>query len=64
MTREQKQHLIAIVEEDLATERVEDFEPPAWHLEILRERMQRVAEGKAVWHTVDEVFDRIRARLR
>lgn len=39
------------------------FRAPDWHADVLRERLKREERGEAVWRSVDETFDRIRAQI-
>lgn len=34
-----------------------------WHADVLDERLQREEQGKAVWRSLDETFDRIRVQI-
>ena len=40
----------------------DDFESPAWHADILRERQQRVAEGKETFVNWEEAKRQLRER--
>lgn len=40
-----------------------EIDPPAWHEEILRERMEKIESGKAVWHDLDQAFHDLRKEL-
>jgi len=39
----------------------DDIEPPAWHKEVLEERMREIEAGKATYYTLDEMTARLDA---
>jgi putative addiction module component (TIGR02574 family) len=39
----------------------DDIEPPAWHKEVLEERMREIEEGKATFLTLEEMSRRLDA---
>jgi putative addiction module component (TIGR02574 family) len=39
----------------------DDIEPPAWHKEVLEERMREIEAGKATYYTLDELTARLNA---
>lgn len=41
----------------------DDFESPAWHADVLRERDQRIAEGKESFVDWEEAKRQLRERL-
>ena len=41
----------------------EEIEPPSWHEEILRMRLEKISSGKAVWHDLNQAFEDLRKEL-
>ena len=62
MTREDKLRAMEALWADL-TRHAEAFESPAWHADVLRERDQRVAEGKEAYVGWDDAKRELRGRL-
>lgn len=62
MTTEEKLRAMEVLWADL-TRNAENIEPPAWHGDVLRERDQRVAEGKESFIDWDEAKRQLRERL-
>jgi hypothetical protein len=63
LTADQKWQAFQILWKEVAESHQEDIEPPAWHEEILRERLEKIKSGKAVWHDLDKAFDDLRKEL-
>ncbi|MGV3658996.1 MAG: addiction module protein [Prosthecobacter sp.] len=63
MTGEQKWSLFQTLWDDLSGDTSEEARSPDWHADVLRERLEREERGEAVWRSVDETFDRIRAQI-
>ena len=63
LTGPQKWDLFQTLWDDLCPELDDETRSPDWHADILRERLEREARGEAVWRSVDETFDRIRAQI-
>jgi hypothetical protein len=63
LTGPQKWELFQTLWEQLSEGQERDESSPEWHGEVLRERLDREARGEAVWHDVDESFDRIRQQI-
>lgn len=63
MTGEQKWNLFQTLWADLSGDASEEDRSPDWHGDVLRERLERDERGEAVWRSVDETFDRIRAKI-
>lgn len=63
LTGPQKWDLFQTLWEDLSAETNDDTRSPDWHADVLRERLEREKRGEAVWRSVDETFDRIRAQI-
>lgn len=63
MTVEEKLDLIDQIWENLSSN-AEDVPMPAWHAELLREREQRLREGKAGFTDWDEAEREIRDLIR
>jgi hypothetical protein len=62
MTTAEKLRAMEAIWADL-TRNAESFESPAWHAEVLREREQRIAEGKETFIDWDEDKHQLRERL-
>jgi len=62
MTTEEKLRAMEVLWADLSRN-AENFESPAWHGNVLRERDQRVAEGKESFIDWDEAKHQLRKRL-
>ena len=62
MTTEEKLRAMEVLWADL-TRKADSFESPAWHGDVLRERDQRVAEGKESFIDWDEAKRQLRERL-
>jgi hypothetical protein len=62
MTTEEKLRAMEALWADL-TRKADSFESPAWHGEVLRERDQRIAEGKESFVDWDEAKRQLRERL-
>lgn len=62
MTTEEKLRAMEVLWADLSR-KAESFESPAWHGDVLRERDQRVAEGKESFIDWDEAKRQLRERL-
>lgn len=61
MTTEEKLRAMEALWADL-TRNAEDFESPAWHADVLREREQRIAEGKETFIDWEEAKRQLRER--
>lgn len=48
----------------LSDKLADSAEPPAWHEEVLRQRVEKIESGKAVWHDFDEALDSLEAKYR
>ena len=59
LTRAQKLHLMEAIWEDLSKDE-ESFESPSWHGQVLEDREQALAAGKAAVAEWEEVKERIR----
>ncbi len=62
MTPAKKLRAMEAIWADL-TRNADTFESPAWHAEVLREREQRIAEGKETFIDCDEAKRQLRERL-
>jgi hypothetical protein len=62
MTTAEKLRAMEAIWADL-TRNADSFESPAWHAEVLREREQRIAEGKETFLDWDEAKRQLRERL-
>jgi len=62
MTTEEKLRAMEVLWADLSR-KAESFESPAWHGDVLRERDQRVAEGKESFIDWDAAKRELRERL-
>jgi hypothetical protein len=62
MTTEEKLRSMEVLWADL-TRKADNFESPAWHGDVLRERDQRIAEGKESFIDWDEAKRQLRERL-
>jgi hypothetical protein len=62
MTTEEKLRAMEAIWADL-TRNADNFESPAWHADVLRERDQRIAEGKETFVDWDEAKRQLRERL-
>lgn len=62
MTTAEKLRAMEALWADL-TRNADSFESPAWHAEVLREREQRIAEGKETFLDWDEAKRQLRERL-
>jgi hypothetical protein len=62
MTTEEKLRAMEAIWADL-TRNADSFESPAWHADVLREREQRIAEGKETFVDWDEAKRQLRERL-
>ncbi|WP_395738662.1 addiction module protein [Prosthecobacter sp.] len=63
LTSDQKWQAFQLLWKDVVEDHQEDIEPPAWHEEILRDRLEKIRSGKAVWHDLDQAFDDLRKEL-
>lgn len=63
MTVEEKLRAMEVLWADLSRN-ADGFESPAWHADVLRERDQRIAEGKEPSADWDEAKRRLRQRLQ
>lgn len=63
MTVEEKLRAMEALWADLSRN-ADAFESPVWHAEVLRERDQRIAEGKEPSADWEEAKRRLRQRLR
>jgi len=63
MTGPQKWDLFQVLWDDLRASADDEALSPEWHADVLRERLEREERGEAVWRSVDETFDRIRAQI-
>lgn len=61
MTTAEKLHAMEAIWENLSRN-AESFESPAWHADILREREQRIADGKEVSVDWEEAKRQLRER--
>ena len=62
MTVAEKLRVMELIWADLSRH-ADRFESPAWHADVLRERDQRVAEGKEAYLGWDEAKRELRERL-
>ena len=62
MTTAEKLRAMELLWADL-TRQAESFDSPAWHADVLRERDQQVAEGKAAFIPWEEAKRQLRERL-
>ena len=62
MTTAEKLRAMEAIWADL-TRNADSFESPAWHADVLREREQRIAEGKETFIDWDEAKRQLRERL-
>ena len=62
MTTEEKLRAMEALWADLSR-KADSFESPAWHADVLRERDQRVAEGKEAYVGWDDAKRELRGRL-
>lgn len=62
MTTAEKLRAMEAIWADL-TRNADSFESPAWHADVLREREQRIAEGKETFVDWDEAKRQLRERL-
>lgn len=63
MTTAEKLRAMEALWADLSST-AESFESPEWHADVLREREQRVAEGKETYIDWDQAKREIRERLQ
>lgn len=63
LTADQKWQAFQLLWQDVVKDHAEEIEPPAWHEKILRERLEKIKSGKAVWHDLDQTFDDLRKEL-
>lgn len=63
LTGPQKWELFQTLWDDLSPHMDDEARSPDWHADVLRERLEREERGEAVWRSVDETFDRIRAQI-
>lgn len=63
MTVEEKLRAMDALWADLS-KNADTFESPAWHAAVLRERDQRIADGKEPSADWDDAKQRLRQRLR
>jgi len=63
MTTEEKLRAMEALWADLSRH-ADTYDSPAWHADVLRERDQRIAEGKEPSVDWDEAKRRLRERLR
>ena len=61
MTTEEKLRAMEALWADL-TRNADDFESPAWHADVLREREQRVVEGKETFVDWEDAKRQLRER--
>jgi hypothetical protein len=64
LTSKQKWEVVEFLCEDLSTKHLDEFTPPAWHEDMLRERLAKIESGKAVWHDFETTMDRLEAKHR
>jgi putative addiction module component (TIGR02574 family) len=62
LTLAQKLDLLETIWDDLAKQE-ETFESPPWHEEVLKDREEALAAGKATVSDWDEAKDRIRRKV-
>jgi hypothetical protein len=62
MTTAEKLRAMEAIWADL-TRNADSFDSPAWHADVLREREQRIAEGKETFIDWDEAKRQLRERL-
>ena len=62
MTVEEKLRVMEVLWADLSR-KADAFESPAWHAEVLRERDQRVSEGKETYLNWEDAKRELRDRL-
>jgi hypothetical protein len=63
MNDDQKWKVFQFLWKDVVEGHEAEIEPPAWHEEILQERLDKEARDEAVWRSVDETFDMIRKEV-
>ncbi|MFC5454139.1 addiction module protein [Prosthecobacter fluviatilis] len=63
LTADQKWQAFQLLWQDVVKDHAEEIEPPAWHENVLRERLEKIKSGKAVWHDLDQAFDDLRKEL-
>lgn len=63
MNDDQKWKVFQFLWKDVVDGHEAEIEPPAWHEEILQERLEKINNGKAVWHDLDQAFDDLRKEL-
>lgn len=63
LTADQKWQAFQLLWQDVVRDHEEEIEPPAWHEDILRKRLEKIESGKAVWHDLDQAFDDLRKEL-
>ncbi len=63
LTADQKWQAFQFLWKEVVKVHQEEIEPPAWHEEILRERLKKIESGKAVWHDLGQAFDDLRKDL-
>lgn len=60
----QKWAVVQFLWSDLVKNNEETVEPPSWHEEVLKKRAQKDAEGRAVWHDIEDAFETIKSRCK
>jgi hypothetical protein len=63
LTADQKWQAFQFLWNEVVEDHQEEIEPPAWHEEILRKRLEKIKSGKAVWHDLDQAFEDLRKEL-
>ena len=64
LTAKQKWQVVEFLCEDLSSNHADEIKPPAWHEEVLRERLTKIESGKAVWHDFDATMGRLEAKYK
>ncbi|TDU72932.1 putative addiction module component [Prosthecobacter fusiformis] len=64
LTAAQKWELFQFLWQDVVEDHENDIAPPSWHEPILRQRLEKIESGKAVWQDLDQAFDDLRNELK
>ena len=64
LTPDQKWQVFQFLWKDVIEDHANDIEPPSWQEPILRQRLEKIESGKAVWHDLDQAFDDLRNELK
>jgi hypothetical protein len=63
LNNDQKWKLFQYLWKDVVDAHEAEIEPPAWHEEVLSERLEKIESEKAVWQDLDEAMDDLRKQL-